>query len=265
MTLHIPEGLLLTGRAADPFELAPRLREVGLRVATDAFWARVAERVVRHVDSVRAGLGPTVYRGRYDTLTEQVRAMARQAVDDATADEILRNPEYDLGVSVKVLRAAGSAALLGIVRAELSTYHQAFTELDGVEDYSWFAAEHAPVPAADWHVRRGTWESSLSGGRRSELGWTWNLFAVPATADLPATRDIDMHALQAALPSDEDRAGWLARAFAALEVSSAGRSIPDIVGDLMRARDQALPKARTLIAPLTAADWQMTLEDPTRH
>lgn len=258
MTLHITRGLLLTGPAADMFALSAAMRPTLRGVAEDLYYAVIAGTVARHIDATRCGKpgGLDNIRGLPD-LVRAAQHRTSSDVTEATLDQVRRNPEFDLGVSVKVLaHPARRDALLAIVSTEHSEYTQALLALDGVQDYSWYSCETPPVPTSEWDDRRATWTAALREGRSSDLGWTWSLVGNMPGMDLPFLRaHLDRDRVIAALPDEHDRAQALAGALVVLD--------PDVdvytaVSQFMDRQREQLPHARAALRPITTADLTTT-------
>ncbi|WP_421733941.1 hypothetical protein [Cellulomonas sp.] len=244
MSLHVPGGLLLTGRAAHPLALPALLKPVLLDVADRLFHEALATRVAHHIDRVRLGLPGLVEQGR---PASALGALVRQTAVETVAaihDEHLRSQDVDLGVSVTILAHPDrDDALLGIIHAGRRELRDAVLAVDGIDEYSYLAVESPRLAAHEWQERARVWSHALRDGRYADLGWTWSLFGRYPEQTLRCLAAPDTNKLVAALPGEQDRARHLAGALSTAQPTKDANDVAAL-----------LPTAYAALAPIGADD-----------
>jgi hypothetical protein len=255
MSLHVPGGLLLTGRAADPFALPAALQPVLLDVADSLFHEALAARVAHHIDRVRVGLPGLVETAAPASV---LGAIARQLAVEAVAairGDRSRRGATDLSVTVTILAHPDRAdALLGIIHSGRPELRDAVLALDGVDEYAYVAVDSPRLGAQEWQERARVWAHALRDGRYADLGWTWSLFGRYPEQTLRCLAVPDTNRLVAALPGEKDRARHLA---SVLGNTRPTKDVNDVAAFQRRhERDTAanLPTALAALAPITVAD-----------
>lgn len=260
MTLHIPNGLKITGALASPFALSAAIRPLTRGVAADLWYSLLAGEVAERIDATRAGRGDDLDQFDERALRSHDLACAiardlREHVDTATLDQVRRSPMHDLGFTIKVLAHPDDpAALLAIVHAERSAYRDALLNLDGVSEYGWWSTERPQ--SDDWATRREVWSRALRAGIFSDEGWTWSLFGTILAQAVPELDErTDLERVVAALPDDEARAHALARRLTTLpEDLLRSRDTSRIVRALTEQHQKNYEPALAMLAPITVDD-----------
>ncbi|KRD45020.1 hypothetical protein ASE38_13525 [Cellulomonas sp. Root930] len=255
MSLHVPGGLLLTGRAADPLALPAALKPVLLDVADRLFHEALAARVAHHIDRVRLGLPGLV---EAPAPASALGALSRQVAVETVAairDDRARYGQADLAVTVTILgHPDRDDALLGIVHAERCELRDAVLAIDGIDEYAYVAVDSPRLGAHEWQERARVWSHALRDGRYADLGWTWSLFGRYPEQTLRCLAVPDTNKLVAALPAETDRARHLA---GVLGNTRPMKDMNDVAAFQRRHEGDTasnLPTALAALAPITADD-----------